>query len=79
LIVRSILVHGFSPEYAASLGPEKLDYRMSALSHSSPGRTGGKPAMSPSCASFDQYRNFEIPGAAFRELVTALPGVKPVV
>ena len=34
--------------------------------------------LSPACASFDQYRNFEIRGAAFRDLVTALPGVKPV-
>ncbi|WP_407147977.1 UDP-N-acetylmuramoyl-L-alanine--D-glutamate ligase [Bradyrhizobium sp. ORS 86] len=35
--------------------------------------------LSPACASFDQYRNFEIRGAAFRDLVQALPGVKPVV
>jgi UDP-N-acetylmuramoylalanine--D-glutamate ligase len=35
--------------------------------------------LSPACASFDQYRNFEIRGAAFRNLVTALPGIKPVV
>jgi UDP-N-acetylmuramoylalanine--D-glutamate ligase len=35
--------------------------------------------LSPACASFDQYRNFEIRGAAFHDLVTALPGVKPVV
>jgi len=35
--------------------------------------------LSPACASFDQYRNFEIRGAKFRDLVTGLPGVKPVV
>jgi UDP-N-acetylmuramoylalanine--D-glutamate ligase len=35
--------------------------------------------LSPACASFDQYRNFEIRGAKFHDLVTALPGVKPVV
>ncbi len=35
--------------------------------------------LSPACASFDQYRNFEIRGAKFSDLVTALPGVKPVV
>ncbi len=35
--------------------------------------------LSPACASFDQYRNFEIRGAKFRELVQALPGVQPVV
>jgi UDP-N-acetylmuramoylalanine--D-glutamate ligase len=31
--------------------------------------------LSPACASFDQYRNFELRGAAFRNLVRALPGV----
>jgi UDP-N-acetylmuramoylalanine--D-glutamate ligase len=31
--------------------------------------------LSPACASFDQYRNFEIRGDRFRELVLALPGV----
>jgi UDP-N-acetylmuramoylalanine--D-glutamate ligase len=35
--------------------------------------------LSPACASFDQYRNFEIRGAKFRDLVSALPGVQPVV
>jgi len=35
--------------------------------------------LSPACASFDQYRNFEIRGDRFRELVLALPGVKKVV
>jgi UDP-N-acetylmuramoylalanine--D-glutamate ligase len=35
--------------------------------------------LSPACASFDQYRNFEIRGTRFRDLVTALPDVKPVV
>ena len=31
--------------------------------------------LSPACASFDQYPNFEVRGDAFRELVLALPGV----
>ena len=35
--------------------------------------------LSPASASFDQYRNFEIRGAKFRDLVMALPGVKPAV
>jgi UDP-N-acetylmuramoylalanine--D-glutamate ligase len=31
--------------------------------------------LSPACASFDQFRNFEARGDAFRELVRGLPGV----
>jgi UDP-N-acetylmuramoylalanine--D-glutamate ligase len=31
--------------------------------------------LSPACASFDQFRNFEMRGDVFRELVLALPGV----
>jgi UDP-N-acetylmuramoylalanine--D-glutamate ligase len=34
--------------------------------------------LSPACASFDQYRNFEVRGDAFRDLVKALPGLAPV-
>jgi UDP-N-acetylmuramoylalanine--D-glutamate ligase len=34
--------------------------------------------LSPACASFDQYRNFEIRGNRFRDLVLALDGIKPV-
>ncbi len=34
--------------------------------------------LSPACASFDQYRNFEIRGDKFRELVRSLPGIAPV-
>ena len=33
--------------------------------------------LSPACASFDQYPNFEVRGQAFIDLVRALPGVKP--
>ncbi len=34
--------------------------------------------LSPACASFDQYRNFEIRGDAFRSLVKALPGLESI-
>jgi UDP-N-acetylmuramoylalanine--D-glutamate ligase len=34
--------------------------------------------LSPACASFDQYRNFEVRGDRFRELVLALPRLKQI-
>ncbi|HEV7260866.1 MAG TPA: UDP-N-acetylmuramoyl-L-alanine--D-glutamate ligase [Bosea sp. (in: a-proteobacteria)] len=33
--------------------------------------------LSPACASFDQFPNFEVRGDAFRALVKALPGFEP--
>jgi UDP-N-acetylmuramoylalanine--D-glutamate ligase len=34
--------------------------------------------LSPACASFDQYRNFEVRGARFRDLVRTLDGIEPM-
>jgi UDP-N-acetylmuramoylalanine--D-glutamate ligase len=34
--------------------------------------------LSPACASFDQYRNFEVRGSVFTDLVRAVPGVAPL-
>ena len=33
--------------------------------------------LSPACASYDQFKNFEVRGDAFRALVHALPGFQP--
>lgn len=37
---------------------------------------GGVVLLSPACASFDQFANFEARGDAFRKLVEALPGTR---
>ena len=31
--------------------------------------------LSPACASFDQYANFEVRGKVFTDLVRAIPGI----
>jgi UDP-N-acetylmuramoylalanine--D-glutamate ligase len=41
------------------------------------GHNGAVVLLSPACASFDQYPNFEVRGDKFRELVRAIPGVVP--
>ena len=40
------------------------------------GRPGAVVLLSPACASFDQYPNFEVRGDAFVKAVSQLPGVE---
>jgi UDP-N-acetylmuramoylalanine--D-glutamate ligase len=54
-----------------------LDRAITLAAHE--GETSDTPEpvvlLSPACASFDQFRNFEARGDAFREMVLALPGL----
>ena len=87
-IRKAYLIGEAAPEFAGTLGArvpheisQTLDVAVASAARDAEA-SGLKEAvvlLSPACASFDQYRNFEIRGAKFRDLVQALPGVKPVV
>ena len=57
-----------------------LDKALAAASRDAEAATAAEPVvlLSPACASFDQYRNFEVRGDAFRALVLALSGLVPI-
>jgi UDP-N-acetylmuramoylalanine--D-glutamate ligase len=85
---KAYLIGEAAPEFSGTLRDrvpheisETLDVAVAnaARDAEASGLTDAVVLLSPACASFDQYRNFEIRGTKFRDLVTALPGVKPVV
>ncbi len=83
---KAYLIGEAAPEFAATLTGkvaheivEKLD-RAVALAANDAQASGLADAvvlLSPACASFDQYPNFEVRGDAFRALVKALPRLLP--
>jgi UDP-N-acetylmuramoylalanine--D-glutamate ligase len=87
-IRKAYLIGEAAAEFASTLG-ERVPHEMSgtlevavasaARDAEASGLHDAIVLLSPACASFDQYRNFEIRGTRFRDLVNALPGVKPVV
>lgn len=87
-IRKAYLIGEAAPEFSGTLGtqaPHEISQTLDvAVEHAArdaeaSGLTDAVVLLSPACASFDQYRNFEIRGTKFRELVQALPGVNPVV
>jgi UDP-N-acetylmuramoylalanine--D-glutamate ligase len=83
-IRKAYLIGEAADEFAATLADEvaheitgTLDKAVAAAASDAEASAAGEPVvlLSPACASFDQYRNFEVRGTAFRDLVRALPGV----
>lgn len=87
-IRHAYLIGKAAPEIAAALG-DRVPLTMSntleaalAAAHAAAqahARASGRPAvvlLSPACASFDQFTDFEARGEAFRELVRSIDGVR---
>jgi len=84
-IRKAYLIGEAADQFAATLADTvvhetagTLDRALAAAARDAPAATGTEPVvlLSPACASFDQYRNFEVRGDAFRALVQAIPGLQ---
>ncbi len=86
-IAKAYLIGEAAPQFAATLG-DTAPYEISgtidvAVRHAASDASkdeAGEPVvlLSPACASFDQFQNFEKRGEAFRSAVLALPGASPI-
>jgi UDP-N-acetylmuramoylalanine--D-glutamate ligase len=86
-IRKAYLIGAAAEEFAATLDGKvahavcgTLDHAVEEAARDAAAATGDHPVvlLSPACASYDQFENFEMRGAAFRELVQRLPGVVPI-
>jgi UDP-N-acetylmuramoylalanine--D-glutamate ligase len=83
-VVKAYLIGEASAAFARTLGAiphlacGTLDRAVAAAAADAEAEEGGEHVvlLSPACASYDQYRNFEIRGDHFRDLVRALPDVE---
>jgi UDP-N-acetylmuramoylalanine--D-glutamate ligase len=86
-IARAYLIGEAAPAFAATLG-EAAPYEISgtleaAVAHAARDAAADDAEecvvlLSPACASFDQFKNFEVRGDAFRSAVMALPDIQPI-
>jgi UDP-N-acetylmuramoylalanine--D-glutamate ligase len=82
-IRKAYLIGEAAEEFAVSLGADVAHETTGTLekavvaAHDAAASAAGEPVvlLSPASASFDQYRNFEVRGDAFRGLVLELPGI----
>jgi UDP-N-acetylmuramoylalanine--D-glutamate ligase len=86
-IVRAYLIGEAAEAFARQLGDEvdhmqcaTLDRAVEAAAADASRSTGKEPVvlLSPACASYDQFANFEKRGAAFCRIVMSLEGVEQV-
>jgi UDP-N-acetylmuramoylalanine--D-glutamate ligase len=83
-VSKAYLIGDATEEFAATLDGKvpfercgTLDAATAAAARDASSATGEPVVLlSPACASFDQFRNFEVRGDHFRALVAALPGVE---
>ncbi len=83
-ITKAYLIGEAAPAFAATLG-DRVPYEISgtlerAVAHAAADADGDEHEaaavmLSPACASFDQYKNFEVRGDAFVSHVAAIDGV----
>lgn len=87
-IAKAYLIGEAAAEFAASIGERAsfeisgtLDRAVANAARDAGQDTSEMPAvlLSPACASFDQYRNFEVRGDAFVSLVAALDDIEMLV
>jgi len=86
-IAKAYLIGEAAPAFSATLGeavPYEISGTLSAAvehaAHDAALDDSGEAVvlLSPACASFDQFKNFEVRGDAFREAVAAIDRVKPI-
>src|SRR5437763_1689492 len=84
-IAGAYLIGEASEEFAVTLDGKvgfarcgTLDAALAAATRDAAASDAAEPVvlLSPACASYDQFRNFEVRGDAFRALVAALPGIE---
>ncbi|MFA5955164.1 UDP-N-acetylmuramoyl-L-alanine--D-glutamate ligase [Hyphomicrobium sp.] len=84
-IAKAYLVGEAADDFAATLDGKvpfersgTLDEAVWAASDAARLSDGPEPVvlLSPACASYDQFRNFEVRGDSFRGLVASLPGIE---
>ncbi|WP_412065090.1 UDP-N-acetylmuramoyl-L-alanine--D-glutamate ligase [Rhizobium sp. SYY.PMSO] len=83
-VAKAYLIGEAAPAFAATLG-DRVPYEISgtlerAVAHAAADADGDEHEaaavmLSPACASFDQYKNFEVRGDAFVSHVAAIDGV----